>query len=1024
MGNAFSYLSGILLNEKMSATERKIGEAKALIKDAQEKLKANEESLKAMTDKKSSAAQKAQRSIEYWKSLIANNESKIKELSRGVDTFKDHDPEELEKKFTKEKEQKKHAENFSKMSDEDLQNAASEHQQNVDELDDEEKKNIKEDPKHLAIQKELKKRQMQKIELKKVKDKATETEPQQATSDPKEQDPSKPTENPENPSLPDPPANMTDGDNANGGKEELPTDEKGWDTHKKDIEKQREAAKSKHFSNWAGDKLKPGVDPKQAEADEKAYDAANKKSIDAGFAYNKWRDNVSKEKAEKAKSEIKTEPTKEAPKAAPKVEPSKEIPKEEPKVEPSKEEPESKYSKIDNDSDWERVITGLNKKKEDAQANYDSLIGDNGKWKEGTTNDEKKAAKEQIAKADSDLKDAEESHALYKAGKKTQAKEKAAKKPETTKEEPKAEPKVEPSKEEPKEDKNEYKGSDKSHPLNFKNIEDYKKHHRENAEKSEHPSEYGDAVKHVKSVNKDINDINDEMELNNKELRDPKTKKEDKEAIKDRNKELAKQIKDLHASKKSSEKAINKHEEELTKDFYENHTKKKELTDKIDDVVKQYREAEANVETERAKKLGADFDELHGQLKRHMGEGPTISRGEEPATTSDDKEVKAGKSDAIDAEIESWESDEDTEEGDSYSRSLAKETGYEENKFNKEGTPKKVAKEVAKKTQWLLNRLGSGLHVQDSSVSDIVKNSPSRQALVSNYERLSEWRKQRVLKKIKKPLEDHLRDMDDAIEDAEREVEKYETKEVLSDMEKNRLKVAKKQLAALHKEQRSSQDTYDKIIKSGDTEPRKRGVVDVKTDDEEDNTSDSETIDNNDEETSEPETRKISDDSDKPKIASEKHVEYLKQISDKSSNDDSEPIEGIDFRKGDDGKEESFEPEEKLQNAIHAAQGEIERLGRYESSESESATKSLEGAIEMGEKAIKSKEGIGYALKSLKSAYSKAKTIKESLIFLKHKTKNIKLVIESEEVKVDAKVDPSEYLKNKLRGVIWTKKEH
>ena len=35
-----------------------------------------------MADKKTQAAQKAQRSIEYWKSLIANNESRIKEIGR------------------------------------------------------------------------------------------------------------------------------------------------------------------------------------------------------------------------------------------------------------------------------------------------------------------------------------------------------------------------------------------------------------------------------------------------------------------------------------------------------------------------------------------------------------------------------------------------------------------------------------------------------------------------------------------------------------------------------------------------------------------------------------------------------------------------------------------------------------------------------------------------------------------------------------------------------------------------------
>ena len=1025
MGNAFSYLSGVLLNEKMSATERKIGEAKALIKDAAEKLKANEETLKNATDKKSIAAQKAQRSIEYWKNLIAANENKIKELSRGIDAFKDHDPDELEKKFTKEKEQKKHSENFSKMSDEDLQSAADEHQKNVDELSDEDKNNIKEDPKHLAIQKELKKRQMQKIELKKVKEKSTETDTQPETTDKTEQDPSKPTENPDRPNLPDPPANMTDGDDTNGGKEELPTDEKGWNEYKKKIENEREAVKRKHFSNWQGDKLRSGVDPKKAEEDEKAYDIANKKNISTGFAYNKWRDSVSREKAEKARSEIKAEP--------------KEVPKEEPKEEPTKSSDysENKFSKVDNDKDWDRVLSNLSKKKEDAQVNYDNLIDDNGKWKEGTTNDEKTSAKEQISRADAEMKDAEEAHALYQASKKNSSKKGAPKEEPkaTTKEEPKIEPKA-ASKEEPKAaskeekpSKTSYKGEDKSHPLNFDNIEDFKQHHREKAASSEHPTEYGDSLKHVKKVNKDINDLNDEIELNNKELRDPKTKKEDKEAIKDRNKELAKQIKELHASKKGSEKIINKHEQDLHGNFYEQHSKKKELTDKIDDVVKNYREAEANGEKEKMQKLGADFDELHDQLKKHLGEGPTTSKDDEDEIVdSDDAEIH-NRPDAIESEISDWE--DDTEEGDSYSRSLAKTTGYEENKFKKEGTPKKVAKEVAKKTQWLLNRLGSGLHVQDSSISDIVKNSPSRQALVSNYERLSEWRKQRILKKIKKPLEDHLRDMDDAIEDAEREVEKYETKEVLSDTEKNRLKVAKKQLAALHKEQRSAQETYDKIIETGDTEPRKRGVVDVDVkDDNSDDIVDAEIVsrkknheDNTSDETETPEVKSISNDNEikgsveyLKKLSSDKNSDEDNNETDKESEDHGEPIEGIDFKKDDEGKEENFEPEEKLQNAIYAAQGEVERLGAYDSSEAESMIKSLEGAIEMGNKAIKSNDGIGYALKSLKSSYSKAKTIKESFIFLKDRTKSIKLISESEEVKVEVKIDPSEYLKNIMGG--------
>jgi hypothetical protein len=304
-------------------------------------------------------------------------------------------------------------------------------------------------------------------------------------------------------------------------------DEKGWNEYKKKIENEREAVKRKHFSNWQGDKLRSGVDPKKAEEDEKAYDIANKKNISTGFAYNKWRDSVSREKAEKARSEIKAEP----------IGASKEAPKEEPTT---SSDSENKFSKVDNDKDWDRVLSNLSKRKEDAQVNYDNLIDDNGKWKEGTTNDEKTSAKEQIARADAEMKDAEEAHALYQAGKKVSSKKEAPK--ETPKEEPKDEPKETP-KEEPKDEKpskTEYKGEDKSHPLNFDNIEDFKQHHREKAASAEHPTEYGDSLKHVKKVNKDINDLYDEIELNNKELRDPKTKKEDKEAIKDRNKELAK----------------------------------------------------------------------------------------------------------------------------------------------------------------------------------------------------------------------------------------------------------------------------------------------------------------------------------------------------------------------------------------------------------------------------------------------------------------------------------------------------
>lgn len=997
MSNAFSYLSGILLNEKMSATERKIGEAKSIIKNATESLKAREEEFKGMTDKKSQTAQHVERSIEHWKKQIESAEDRIKDLSRGIDNFKDHDPEELEKKFSKEKEREQHSKNYSKMSDDELKAAAEEHQQSVDELGDDEKKVVKDDPKHLSIQKELKKRQMQKIEIKKVKEKATETEPQQQTDDPKEQDPSKPTENPDNPNLPDPPANMTDGDNENGGKEELPTDEKGWEEHKKNVEKEREAKKAKHFSNWTGEDLKPGVDPKQAEADEKSYDAANKKNIATQFAHTKWRQDVLKQKAAGTY-------------------------KEEPKVEQPKEQV-SKYKKIDNFKDWDRVLADVTKEKEEADANHKNLLDDNGEWKEDVSDEEKTVVMARVESANKELDAAKTQHEKFKdymalprqkmvPDKKpfvSKLKKTNVSKDVTAPESKEAS--KEPSK------KLEYKGSDESHPLKFNDFEEFKQHHKEKAEESEHPTEYGDAVKHIKKVNKNINDLNDEIELNNKELADPKIKKEDKEAVRHRNKELAKEIKELHNSKKSHEKTVNKHEQDLSSKFYEQHTKKKELSDKLDNVVKNYREAETNNEKEKMQKLRSDFDELHGQLKSHLGEGPENSEGSDDTSDSSPDYTQTAPID----KIEDWEE----EEGDSYSRSLAKKTGYDENKFKKEGTPNKVAKEVAKKTQWILNRLGSGLHIQDSSISDVVKNSPSRQALVANYEKLSEWRKQKILKKIKKPLEDHIQDMDDAIEDAEREVEKYETKTNLTADEKEMLKVAKKQLSALNKEQRSAKETYDKIIEKGDTKDRRRNAVNVDIDnaDDTDNTEDAEIVSQKknvkepkDDETEFHDVKRIGD--DESDASSKKNsVEYLKKISnDKSSDseDHGKPIEGIDFKKNDEGEEENFEPGDKLQNAIHAAQGEIERLDQYDSSESESMKKSLEGAIEMGEKAIKSNEGIGYALKSLKNAYTKSKTIKESFIFLKSKTKNVNLIRESKEIEI--KVDPFKYLKCTLRG--------
>lgn len=1006
MGNAFSYLSGVLLNEKMSATERKIGEAKALIKDAAEKLKANEEALKNMADKKTQAAQKAQRSIEYWKSLIANNESRIKDLSRGIENFRDHDPEELEKKFRKEKEQKKHSENFSKMSDEDLQSAAEEHQKNVNELDDENRKKIKEDPKHLAIQKELKKRKMQKIEIKKIKAKAVETDPQPVNSD-ENPDVTRPTENPDNPNLPDPPATMTNDEHEVLSKVDTGkfTTDKEWDDHLKNIDKHREKVKAKHEGNhiWRDGRstgFKNGVTPEQAKKDEEAYNKAAELSKANSIKASAWKNSSANKKTIQ-------EPT-ETPKTTP-------------------PESSSKYSKIDNDKDWNSVLTNLKSKSDYAKDELEKATNNN-----DLSDEEKKEYENNYNKIQAELEDANNQYDNYKKNKKTQTNNNNASSKKSTSETPKEylkktvkdAPKDDTSEKTPKEPEHlKFKGGDKSHPLNFNDVEEFKQHHREKAASSEHPTEYGDAVKHIKKVNTEINDLNDEIDLNNKELRNPKTKDKDKEAIKDRNKQIQREIKDLHSSKKEHEKIVNKHEKELSSDFYDQHNKKHELNNKLKSLNDEIDKAESAGEKERSQKLRNDFDEVHSELQKHLGiEEKPHSSGE------DNTELKNGHDDIEDAEIDDID---DSEEGDSYSRALAKKTGYEENKFNKEGTPKKIAKEIAKKTGWILNRLGSGLHIQDSSISDIVKDSKSRQALVANYEKLSEWRKQRILKKIKKPLEDHLRDMDDAIEDAEREVEKYETKEILSDTEKNKLKVAKKQLSALHKEQRSAKETYDKIIETGDTKPRNRGVVDVDVkDDSSDDTVDAEIVsskknfkDYTSDETEADKVKSLSNDNE-----SKGSVEYLKKLSsdknsgednneaDKESEDHGKPIEGIDFKKDDDGKEENFEPEEKLQNAIYAAQGEIERLGSYDSSEAESMIKSLEGAIKMGNKAIKSNDGIGYALKSLKSSYSKAKTIKESLAFLKDRTKSIKLISESEEVKVEEKIDPSEYLKNILGG--------
>jgi hypothetical protein len=113
MNNALSYLQETLIVEKMSSTEKKIGEAKARISKAQESIKSREQEVKDF-GKDSSRGQEALRSIDFWKELIKKNEDIMKQAAGNKDLYKDHNPDELEKKVNDDKAHKEHKENFSK----------------------------------------------------------------------------------------------------------------------------------------------------------------------------------------------------------------------------------------------------------------------------------------------------------------------------------------------------------------------------------------------------------------------------------------------------------------------------------------------------------------------------------------------------------------------------------------------------------------------------------------------------------------------------------------------------------------------------------------------------------------------------------------------------------------------------------------------------------------------------------------------------------------------------------------------
>jgi hypothetical protein len=798
MNNALSYLQETLIVEKLSSTEKKIGEAKARISKAQESIKSREQEVKDY-GKDSSRGQEALRSIDFWKELIKKNEDIMKQAAGNKDLYKDHNPDELEKKVNDDKAHKEHKENFSKMGDEDFKAHLDEYKQKLEGMSDEDRANMKNDPEHKALVGEVKKRNLEKIQLKKAKKEIEQNVPQSIDTD--HPDVERPTENPENPTLPTPPASMTNDEDDVLSKVDTDkfTSEKEWNDHMKALEKVHGKNKDRFFAMNDADKgKKKSVSDEDFKKAEKAYDKSAdalkdvslKRSMWIGSGKNKKQDSPEKETPKEPTKEVPKEQPKEVPtKETPKVEPTKEIPKKSPAEEPS--EKKSKYAKVDNDKDWEAVIKNVTTSRDTAQEAQRQAV-DN----PDLSDDERKEINDNAKKAQAAFDDAIEHHTLYKSKKKSE-------KPSDVSTDKKVAAKEIPSKAEPKDDKTKYTGSDKSHPLNFKSIDDFKTHHREKALADEHPSEYNDAVKAVEPINNEIGELNDEMALNKKELADPKTPKNSKQKIVDRNKEIQQNIKELNNSKKPHENVINKHEEGLSKDFYEHHEKKKALTDQLDNLSSEHKKATEAGEHDKARKLRSDFEEVHTQLKKHLS-------GEKPKEDTEDSDIKPDVKGSDDSEV-----GDDIDSSSEVSGSFfdkARKSAEGEVDYDKKG-PIKQAREAGNRlVNNLLDRLGRGITIDGDKLNDLVKDSRVTKYALEKVDKMNAKKRELFLASIKKPYEDHIKHLENEIEKLQARIEDLRPKAENDTVVAKQIRELEKTIRSYERQLRDAEDIHKEII--------------------------------------------------------------------------------------------------------------------------------------------------------------------------------------------------------------------
>ena len=343
-----------------------------------------------------------------------------------------------------------------------------------------------------------------------------------------------------------------------------------------------------------------------------------------------------------------------------------------------------------------------------------------------------------------------------------------------------------------------YQGDDKSHPLNFDSFDEYKKH----ILSSESDDDYDNAVKQSKELGDEIDELNKELDLNAKELKDPHLSADDKKAITERNSEIKRTIAKHRKDKIKHDDVIYSKEDALKDKYNESHNKKKALLDKAKNLNDQIDSAESSEDYELSNKLRKELNSTMDELDSHMG------KKREDSSESDSDTPPSPPSD----------------DEDNYSDDIAGSTAAAENKFNTDGTVKKSAKLAAKGLGSVLNRLGSGVHVDGTSVSDIVKNSKTREGLANGLKGLSEWRKRRVLKKLKKPFEDHLADMESAIKEHEHELKRFKNIDVdhMSSKQKREYDDLTASLKEITDERDSAKKVYDEVIQSGKTKYEKK----------------------------------------------------------------------------------------------------------------------------------------------------------------------------------------------------------